>query len=134
MRNSFISVAVASTLTACVSLASAQAPDDLRNKVQELEQQLKILQRQIELREEASAEKAKTAPVLSAGVSGFSLRSADTNFVLRLRGYVQADTRWYIDDAAAGTANDTFLMRRVRPIFEGTVFGKYDFRVMLDFG
>ena len=47
---------------------------------------------------------------------------------------MQADSRWFIDDAASGKANDTFLLRRVRPIFEGTVFGKYDFRVMLDFG
>jgi len=38
------------------------------------------------------------------------------------------------DDHSAGTANDTFLLRRVCPIFEGTVFEKYDFRLMLDFG
>src|SRR6185436_5205327 len=32
------------------------------------------------------------------------------------------------------SASDTFLLRRVRPIFEGTVFENYDYRVMLDFG
>jgi phosphate-selective porin OprO/OprP len=47
---------------------------------------------------------------------------------------VQADARFYPDDNVGGTANDTFLLRRVRPIFEGTVYEKYDFRVMLDFG
>src|SRR6185503_15793028 len=67
-----------------------------------------------------------------AGAGGSSLRSADTNFVLKLRGYVQADSRWFLNDKI--DANDTFLLRRVRPIFEGTVFDKYDFRVMLDFG
>ena len=120
-------------LSAFALPASAQS-DDLKSKVQDLEQQLKILQRQIELQNEASVEKAKTTPVISAGASGFSFRSADSNFVLRVRGYLQADSRWYIDDAAAGKANDTFLLRRVRPIFEGTVWDKYDFRIMLDFG
>src|SRR5204862_8365892 len=91
-------------------------------------------QRQIELQNESSAEKAKATPIISAGASGFSFRSADSNFVLRVRGYLQADSRWYIDDAAAGKANDTFLLRRVRPIFEGTVWDKYDYRLMLDFG
>ena len=138
MRKQLRRAAVASAigtlgLGALISPASAQS-DDLKSKVQELEQQLKILQRQIELQNEAAAEKAKATPVISAGASGFSFRSADSNFVLRLRGYLQADTRWYIDDAEAGRANDTFLLRRVRPIFEGTVWDKYDFRVMLDFG
>jgi len=61
------------------------------------------------------------------------VRSADSNFVFKVRGYVQADLRFYADDYPGGTANDTFLIRRARPIFEGTVYDKYDFRVMLDF-
>ena len=135
MRNLFggVAASIAVGLGAFASHASAQS-DDLKSKVQELEQQLKILQRQVELQNEASAEKAKTTPIISAGASGFSFRSADSNFVLRVRGYLQADSRWYIDDATAGVANDTFLLRRVRPIFEGTVWDKYDFRIMLDFG
>ena len=59
------------------------------------------------------------------------MQSADTNFTLRLRGGFQVDGRFYGD---GGTAHDTFLLRRVRPIIEGTVFEKYDYRVMLDFG
>ncbi|HTD85432.1 MAG TPA: porin, partial [Candidatus Binatia bacterium] len=114
MRNQLRRAAVASAigtlgLVAFVSPALAQS-DDLKSKVQDLEQQLKILQRQVELQNEASAEKAKTTPVISAGASGFSFRSADSNFMLRVRGYLQADSRWYIDDAAAGKANDTFLL------------------------
>lgn len=138
MRNLLRRATVASAistlgLSALVSHASAQT-DDLDRKVQQLEQQLKILQQQIEEQKEASTQQAKTTPLITAGASGFAFRSADSNFVLRLRGYLQADTRWYIDDAAAGKANDTFLLRRVRPIFEGTVWDKYDFRIMLDFG
>ena len=107
---------------------------DLEKRYEALEQKYKILERKAELQEEAAAEKAKTATSVSAGASGFTIRSADTNFVLRLRGYAQADARFYPDDFSGGTANDTFLLRRVRPILEGTLFEKYDYRVMLDFG
>ncbi len=108
--------------------------EDLRTKVDDLEQQLRILKRQLELDKEASTEKAKTTAVVSAGANGFSLRSADTNFVMKIRGYIQADARFFPDDHAAGTSNDTLLLRRVRPIIEGTVFEKFDYRLMLDFG
>jgi len=105
---------------------------ELKSQVQELDQKLRVVERRLELEREATSEKSKSTPVVSAGAGGFSLRSADTNFVLKIRGYVQADSRWFINDGI--DANDTFLLRRVRPIFEGTVFDKYDFRVMLDFG
>ena len=72
--------------------------------------------------------------IVTAGADGLTFRSADTNFVLRLHGYVQADGRFYPDDANRTAPNDTFLLRRVRTIFEGTVFDKFDYRMMLDFG
>src|SRR5215212_4637886 len=112
--------------------ATAQSIEELRINVDELNQKIRILERKSEIEKEASVEKSKTAPSISAGAGGFSFRSADTNFVLKLRGYIQADSRWFFDDHIDG--NDTCLLRRVRPIFEGTVFDKYDFRVMLDFG
>jgi phosphate-selective porin OprO and OprP len=132
-----VTAAVLSIFGTGSSLRGDDAADtikDLRKHIEELDQKVRILERKGELDNEASAEKAKTATSVSAGANGFSIRSADTNFVLKLRGYLQADARFYADDHSAGTANDTFLMRRVRPILEGTVFEKYDFRLMLDFG
>jgi phosphate-selective porin OprO/OprP len=114
--------------------ATGQSVDELKSLIHELDQKVRVLERKQELEQETAGEKAKTAPSLSAGADGFTLRSADTNFVLKIRGYLQADARFYADDHSGGTANDTFLLRRVRPIFEGTVFDKYDFRLMLDFG
>ncbi len=108
-------------------------PDYNAVRLEDVEQKIRVIERKSELASEAAVEKAKTAPVLAAGPEGFQFRSADTNFVIRFRGYVQADARFFPDNNSAGTANDTFLMRRVRPIIEGTVYGKYDFRVMLDF-
>ena len=99
----------------------------LKKQIQELDQKVRILERKRELDEE----KPKDSTRVTAGASGFSISSGDTNFVLKLRGYVQADARFYVDDHIP--ANDTFLMRRVRPIFEGTVFKNYDYRIMLDF-
>jgi phosphate-selective porin OprO/OprP len=131
----FISLASAALLGAVSSLHAAQplSQDELSNKVEELEQQLRILKRQLELDKEAAAEKAKTAPLVSIGADGLTMRSADTNFILRFRATLQADGRFYPDNAP-GTAENTFLMRRVRPIFEGTVFERFDYRLMLDFG
>ena len=140
MRNKLKRVAKVSGTVGIAALLSTNvgfAQEDLKNRVEELEQQLKILKRQLEIDKEASTEKSKTTPVITAGANGFSFRSADTNFVLKLRGYIQADARFYPGDSSGSGvndgANDTFLLRRVRPILEGTVFNNYDFRLMLDF-
>ena len=105
----------------------------LLQRVEELEQKVKIQDRKQELGDEAAAEKAKASASVSIGAGGLQVRSADTNFVLKLRGYVQADARFYPDDVATGARNDTFLLRRVRPIIEGTVAERFDYRLMLDF-
>jgi phosphate-selective porin OprO/OprP len=54
------------------------------------------------------------------------------NVTLTLSGYVHADARAYVigDDRAA----DTFVLRRVRPIFDGRIGERFSFRVMPDFG
>ncbi|RKG95641.1 porin, partial [Corallococcus sp. CA047B] len=50
-----------------------------------------------------------------------------------LRGQLQADGRFFLDDPDR-TGTNTFVMRRVRPMLEGTFFGFVDFRFMPDFG
>jgi phosphate-selective porin OprO/OprP len=105
----------------------------LLKRIEELEQRLKIAERKDELEHESALQKAKTSATASIGAGGFEIHSADTNFVLRLHGYVQADSRWYVNDNNT-PVNDTFLLRRVRPILEGTVWDKFDYRLMLDFG
>jgi phosphate-selective porin OprO and OprP len=105
----------------------------LEEKIEELDQKIRVLDRKAELEKEAAAAKAKMAGLANAGRDGFSLRSADGNFQLRLRGYVQLDGRFFRDDDER-PATDTFLLRRARPIFEGTVLKIFDFRIMPDFG
>lgn len=52
---------------------------------------------------------------------------------LHVHGYVQADDRMFSDNIQ-GAELDTFLFRRIRPLFEGTLFNAVDFRFMPDFG
>ena len=105
----------------------------IEERLDALDQQIRVTQRLAELEREKAVEDAKTAPRVTAGREGFSLQSADKAFQLKLRGYTQADGRFYTSDRTSGMA-DTFVMRRVRPILEGTIFGNVDFRIMPDFG
>lgn len=75
---------------------------------------------------------APPAVVIKASTEGFSLSSADKAFLLKLRGYVQADGRFFDSDTERpGTS--TFLVRRARLSLEGTLFGALDFRLMPEF-
>ena len=102
--------------------------------VKDLEQEVQLLKRQLEVKDEAAASKGPQ-PVIGAGPDGFFLQSADKNFVIKLRGYTQLDSRFFVgeSDDAPTNGTDTFIFRRVRPIVEGTVGGWADFRIMPDF-
>src|SRR6185369_14077488 len=102
-----------------------------KNRIEELNQKVKVLERRRELDQEAESEKGKSAPTVSLGLNGLVVRSADSNFLMNVHGYVQADARFYLNEH--NPANDTFLLRRVRPIIEGTVFDRFDYRFMPDF-
>src|SRR4051812_10476711 len=93
--------------------------NQLKQQLLELDQKVRILERNKDLDAEAAEAKAKTTPSVTLGAGGLQISTADTNFSLKIRGYVQADSRFYASESLKG--NDTFLLRRVRPIFEGTV-------------
>jgi len=81
------------------------------------------------------AAKLKETPVVTAGKEGFWIKSADNNFQLRLGGLIQADSRFYTEsDPAIVLGSSTFLLRKVRPILEGTVYKFFDYKIMTDFG
>jgi len=106
----------------------------VEERLAELEQKQKVIERQLEIEREATAEKAKTAPVVTANIKdGFSIKSPDGDFSLRLRGLLQADSR-SVSGKKGSTSDDTFLLRRLRPIFEGNIFKDIDFKFVPDFG
>src|SRR5882724_7654361 len=127
-----IAVILAARFSASESRAQNATNQDvpaLIKRIDELEQKVKILERNRELDQDASAEKAKTTPTVSLGANGLIVRSGDSNFLMDIHGYAQADARYYLDHK---TVPDTFLLRRVRPIIEGTVYDKFDYRLMAD--
>lgn len=105
--------------------------DTAEERIESLDQKVRILERRLELTDEDAAAKA-TQNVVSAGGKGVIIRSADGNYELRFRGALQVESRNFLDDSADKLTN-TFLIRKARPIFEGT-FAKYiDYRLMPDF-
>ncbi len=112
--------------------AAAAAPS-VEERLAELEQEIKTLKRQREVEQEISVKKEKETPVVIAGDKGFALQSKDKNFEFKLKGYIHADSRSFLDDDSA-PASDTFIARRIRPQFEGTLYKYVGFRFMPDFG
>ena len=76
---------------------------------------------------------AAEGPKVTAGAEGFALQSSSGDYRLQLRGYVQFDGRFFPGDEGL-LAIDNFLLRRVRPIFAGTVGRHFEFQIMPDFG
>jgi phosphate-selective porin OprO/OprP len=69
----------------------------------------------------------------SAGADGFAIQSEGGDYKLQFRAYTHADARFYLgDDAELGT--NQFLLRRARPILQGTVARHFDFTLTPDFG
>ena len=102
-----------------------------KQKSEELDRELKSIAHEQEL-QRTEADKEKARPTITLGNNGLVVRSADSNFLMNIHGYMQADARFYLEDNTP--ANDTFLLRRVRPIIEGTVYDRFSYRFMPDFG
>lgn len=105
----------------------------LLERLEAQEQRVKVLERKLELKEEAEKAAAASAPVVKASPSRVSFSSPDNANSIRFRGVLHFDNRYYPDDITPPTA-DTFIARRIRPIIEGTFNSIYDFRFTPDFG
>jgi phosphate-selective porin OprO and OprP len=76
---------------------------------------------------------AKTPSPVSFGSDGLWFSTRDNVTRLRVHGYAQMDDRMFSSNVH-GEGLDTFLFRRIRPLFEGTLFNAVDYRFMPDFG
>jgi phosphate-selective porin OprO/OprP len=61
------------------------------------------------------------------------IQSESGDYKVQIRGYAHFDGRFYPGDEAR-TGTDTFLLRRVRPILQGSVGRHFDFNLTPDFG
>ncbi len=140
MNNHQSAVTVAIVVGILASALSSHAETDdstvikeLREEIQQLDQKVRILERRGELAEDAAVEKSKTLPLITLGANGFNFSSADSNFVAQIHGLLQFDNRTFFQDGGIQN-NDSFLLRRARPIISGTVFRDFDYLFTPDFG
>jgi phosphate-selective porin OprO/OprP len=98
----------------------------------DVDQRLRVVERNQELQAEADATRAAAAPVASLGEKGLSVKSADNAFEVKFRGLVQGDGRMWFGDRDF-PQNDTFLLRRVEPSIDGTWGSLVGFRLNAQF-
>lgn len=131
--------AAALTLKAQTATNNEAEIQALRQEIQQMEQKLDTLehQQQEEQRKQEEVQEAQTnafknSALLTVGANGANFTSANSNFVFALHGWIQVDSRTFFDnEKAAGI--DGFLLRRARPIFQGTLFHDYDFMFVPEF-
>src|SRR5690349_8938438 len=108
--------------------ATAAPPDP---RLDDLDQRMRVVERRCAVEQEALAEKkteeSQNPPgvAVAYGKDGVAIKSADGKFQFRFRPVVQADARFFVK-----SGSDTFLLRRVRPVIEGTAFDFFDWRLM----
>lgn len=104
----------------------------IEERLKALEHEIQVLKRVQEVNKEISIKKDLETPVVVAGKDGFALKSREGDFTLKFKGLVQADGRYYGNDTTA-TGTNQYIIRRLRPSIEGTVFKHFDFKFLTDF-
>ena len=110
--------------TALAIALSAIAAPAFSATNEELDQRIRILERQLENQQEAADTKAKESAKVTADNKGFTIQSANGDYALSLRGVLQTDARFFTGDNNGTTFSDQFLLRRVEPSIQGKL-GKY---------
>lgn len=111
-----------------------EVPRESPVSAEALDQRLRVLERKLELQAEDTAAKTTKDPVVALSTAkGLSIKSpASDGIGLKLKGLVQADGRFFIDDEQV-PQNDGFLFRRVRPTLEGSWGPLLGFRLTPEF-
>ena len=112
-------------------LAHAQSASSDKQRVEDLEQRLLILERKLEIQTEEAAAKAKDAPVVTASDKGFSLKNAKGDVEIKFSGLAQIDGRYFVGDD--GAFRDGFIARRLRPTLQGNLGKLVAFRFTPEF-
>jgi phosphate-selective porin OprO/OprP len=98
--------------------------------VEDLDQRIKVLERQLELQQEAADTKAKDTPVVTIDEKGFAARKG--KYFFSFRGVMQIDGRYFLDDQEP-RFNDTVVLRRIEPTFEIGLGELVYFKLMPEF-
>ncbi len=120
-----------STFSPSLALADDAA---LLARLDALENEVKLLKRQLEVKKEDEDKKKTETPIVTASAKdGFSIKSPDDNFKLKITGYAQAEGKFYTDNKKDLGTTDTFQARSVRLTAQGTVNKDYDFYISPEF-
>lgn len=111
--------------------AIEQQIKELRNRLEELERRIASLDLKPAMA--AATLRVTVPPIVGADTTGFTIRSADSNFLLRIGADLQVDNRTFTG-AGSALSTDQILLRRVRPTFSGTVYKYIDYFFRPDFG
>ncbi|HEY2775222.1 MAG TPA: porin [Candidatus Binatia bacterium] len=104
---------------------------ELLQRIEQLEAEVKELKKDARKLEASDDTRASSKPV--AGYKdGFFLATEDGRYKLNVDGYVQADSRWSVDNGDDPSV-DQFSIRRARLDIRGTLADRFDFRFQPDF-
>ncbi len=143
------------TLSAVVALsgtlvvAHAQSNDSLTQRLDALDQQIRVVARLNEIAQEDAKAAAAKAGKAFAGEGGFSLSSADGACTLKFRGFVQSQGQYFKGNA--GTVSQSasvpstnpdntrsiepvgaYTIKRLQPDFSGALGKQFDWRVQVN--
>lgn len=100
-----------------------------------LDRRVRVIDRKLEVQQEADIAKLKETPIIKAGAAGFSLSSPNAgDYQINFGGIVQGDGRFFTSGSDKTPTGSTFYLNRVRPILSGTLWKYYDFNITPDFG
>ena len=115
------------------SVRTGGVPTD-RTRRDSVEALIKELEGRIAVLEGTGAAKAPPRPVVSMSRDGLAVSSADNAFGVRLRGFVQADGRFFGASGAVPASASSFVLRRARVMLDATVYRYFGFRISPDLG
>lgn len=138
--------------------SSPQSKPITQADIKVLDTKVKLLERKLEVDKEVNDNYRKSAAKIDAGQNGFKIGTADGDWQLRLRGFLQADFAGFLNDNLPGNgtgvgwdntlhnhggpityypnglAQDRFQITRARIQFAGTLAKYTDFLIAEDFG
>jgi phosphate-selective porin OprO and OprP len=137
-----VEIGLAAALVCCCVGARAQEPAAapppaaLEERLAAQDARLQAQDARLRVQEARARERDETLRqrILGLGPDGFVFGTRDSGFQLRIRGVVQADGRAFFATAPNQPLPDQFLVRRARPILEGTIGDFVDFRILPEFG
>lgn len=107
---------------------------ELRDELRLLTQRIRLLEQKLETLDPGPTPDASSNQgVVSVNEDVVAIASSDGRNRLRLRGTIQADSRWYLGAASAESA-DTFVLRRARILMEGVFSGMFQYQIVPEFG